>query len=165
MNNLYMIGIGGKTDESNIEVHDIQFLVGDSIETTHSSLRKNWYGTDKSLHMDSYLTLKGVEGYEIIVKEEENVSGESLYCVTFGGYQADVFQEIHCYEMVVATFDKEAKSIALNQVKSNLKNLHVDNVVEISRALTGSLYDLHFEKSNELFKVLPEWQGYTKLCK
>jgi len=160
-----MIGIGGKTDKSNIEVHDIQFLIGDTIESCHESLRNNWYGNEKSLHMDSYVSVKGVQGYEIKVDEKENTSDLNLFLVTFGGYTPDVFEELHCYELVVASRDKEARSIAMKLVSHKLKNIHVDNIVKIDKDLTGSTYDLHFTASNEAFSLLPEWQGYTKLSK
>lgn len=163
MKNLYMIGIGGKTNQSNIEVHDIQFLIGDSIEATYDCLRDKWYGIENSLHMDSYLSVKGVVGYEICIKEAENKSEEALYLVTFGGTQTDVFQELHCYELVVATSEKEARKKAMGQVEHSLENLHVDNIVKINRDTTSSKYDLHFKKSDDVFSVKPEWQGFTKL--
>ena len=72
MQNLYMIGIGGKTDKSNIEVHDIQFLIGETIESCFDALRNNWYGNEKSLHMDSYLSIKGVQDYKITVDLKKN---------------------------------------------------------------------------------------------
>ncbi len=83
MSNLYIITIGGSMENSNIEVHDILFIVAESIEQTYDLVRKSWYGTKKSLHIDSYKILKDINGYCIQLSTTR--SEENLYLIVYGG--------------------------------------------------------------------------------
>ena len=63
--NLYLVVLGGRTKESNIELHDVRWVVGYSIEETIPTLKSEWFGKSKGLHIDSYIAIKYVDGYEI----------------------------------------------------------------------------------------------------
>ncbi len=47
MNKLFIVYLGGSAPKANIELHDIQFVVGNTIEDTFEQLRSNWFGTVK----------------------------------------------------------------------------------------------------------------------
>ena len=45
--------LGGRTDRSLIELHDVRFVAGRCIEDTYSELRRQWFGRRRGLHLDS----------------------------------------------------------------------------------------------------------------
>ena len=61
MPRLFAVYLGGNAAGSNIELHDVQFVVGETIEGTYLDLLRLWYGLPDGLHLDSYLPLEVVE--------------------------------------------------------------------------------------------------------
>ena len=57
--------LGGRAEKANIELHDVRWVVGSKIEDTYDTLRKDWFGSSKGLHIDSYKRIKYVDGYRI----------------------------------------------------------------------------------------------------
>ena len=51
---LYLVVLGGRVKKANIELHDVRWVVGSRIEDTFDALRKDWFGSPKGLHIDSY---------------------------------------------------------------------------------------------------------------
>jgi hypothetical protein len=70
MSQLFIVYLGGSATKANIELHDIQFVIGDKIEDTYEQLRNNWFGTIKGLHLDSYKAIKGADSYKISLESE-----------------------------------------------------------------------------------------------
>ena len=64
-NYLYLVVLGGKAKKANIEVHDVRWVVGSKIEDTYDTLRKDWFGSPKGLHIDSYKKIRYIDGYKI----------------------------------------------------------------------------------------------------
>ena len=64
-NFLYLVVLGGRTEKANIELHDVRWVVGSKIEDTFGTLRKDWFGSPKGLHIDSYKKIKYIDGYKI----------------------------------------------------------------------------------------------------
>ena len=62
---LYLVVLGGKAKKANIELHDVRWVVGSKIEDTYDTLRKDWFGSPKGLHIDSYKKIKYIDGYKI----------------------------------------------------------------------------------------------------
>ena len=56
--NLYLVVLGGKVPEANIELHDVRWVIGKKIEDTYDYLRESWFGSLEELHIDSYKKLK-----------------------------------------------------------------------------------------------------------
>ena len=48
-----MVVLGGRTKKANIEVHDVRWFVGSKIEDTYDTLREDWFGSLKDLHIDA----------------------------------------------------------------------------------------------------------------
>jgi len=65
MPKLFLVYLGGRTPKANIELHDVQFVTGNSIEETFVQLRGRWFGTTRGLHLDAYLELRFVDGFRI----------------------------------------------------------------------------------------------------
>ena len=57
-NFLYLVVLGGRAKKANIELHDVRWVVGSKIEDTYDTLRKDWFGSPKGLHIDSYKKIK-----------------------------------------------------------------------------------------------------------
>ena len=64
-NFLFLVVLGGRAKKANIELHDVRWVVGSKIENTFDTLRKDWFGSLKGLHIDSYKKIKYVDGYKI----------------------------------------------------------------------------------------------------
>ena len=60
-----MVVLGGRTKKANIELHDVRWVVGSKIEDTYDTLRKDWFGSQKGLHIDSYKKIRYIDGYKI----------------------------------------------------------------------------------------------------
>jgi hypothetical protein len=50
---LFMFYVGGNCGNSNVELHDVRFAIGDAPEDCYDDLRRQWWGDPKSLHLDS----------------------------------------------------------------------------------------------------------------
>lgn len=171
MRQLYVIGVGGSVPKSNIEVHDIQFITADSFEATHDILKNNWYG--ESLHVDSYGVLSYADGYTIQVCEpdaidtfEPSANSMKLYFVFLGGYNKDIFGELHEFGFVVATSIDAAKKRAMERYMDGVAQKHVDEIRQIDLTMIDVEHKkltlkLISEEGSTVFK--PEWNGYLKL--
>ena len=72
-NFLYLVVLGGRAKKANIELHDVRWVVGSEIEDTYDTLRKDWFGSPKGLHIDSYKKIKYIDGYKInLINFEKN---------------------------------------------------------------------------------------------
>ena len=58
---LFVVMLGGRHARANIELHDVVFAIAPSIEQTHEQLRQQWFGELAGLHIDSWMTVDGVE--------------------------------------------------------------------------------------------------------
>jgi hypothetical protein len=149
---LFVIYIGGKTTTSLIELHDMCFVVSDSIENTYETLRKKWWGTSNSLHLDAWGILNYADGYNIVLKDYPANFEQKLYFVNLGGYDKNKFTELHKNIFIVAENESKAKIKALKQVL-DWQSYHRDNQYEIENCISvdeqiekNKLY-IHLEKS------------------
>ena len=62
---LYLVVLGGRAKKANVELHDVRWVVGSKIEDTFGTLRKDWFGSPKDLHIDSYKKIRYIDGYKI----------------------------------------------------------------------------------------------------
>ena len=137
---LYIIYVGGKLNNCNIEVHDIIFAIGKKIEDTYEQIKRAWCGKKESLHIDSYTKLEFVDGYKIIIKElvkkkSELIKEKNLYLwfIYLGGYEHNRLEEYHNILFVIADSKINAKKKAINKNKKNLNMIHIDNIIKYSR--------------------------------
>ena len=70
-NFLYLIVLGGRAKKANIELHDVRWVVGSKIEDTYDTLRMDWFGSSRGLHIDSYKKIESIDGYRIYLKNFE----------------------------------------------------------------------------------------------
>ncbi len=153
---LFVVMVGGDTPNSNIEVHDIRFVVGDTIEDCFEQLKEQWWGVPESLHLDCWGSLEVADGYKISLKNTPSSQNEALYFVHMGGYSSQIFSELHHNVFLVGTSIQEVLDRASSDSALASWNLpHKDNLFEIDKVINlqtllkqHGLY-VHLEKTEE----------------
>ena len=142
---LFVVMLGGRYLRANTEQHDVVFAVGDRIEATYPQLRAQWGGQPKGLHLDSWLVVDGVDGYQVqLLPEGAPPHALKLYFVNLGGYVAGQFGEAHSYRLVVASDEKQAKAKALAACEPTWIKPHRDALMEVDDCLAlGEIGGLH----------------------
>ena len=180
---LFIVVLGGRSLKSNIEMHDVRWVLGKSIEDTFPELRKQWSGKRSGLHIDSYKRIEYVDGYRIsISKSNKNHSintkkeDESLWFINLGGYDPKKMYEEHEFTLVVAKKAIEAKKKAIRNWISNLKNKHnddfsginnfeeIDDVHSIKKIKTWEI-NLISDPKKRSQKLVPDWYGFMRIDK
>ena len=154
---LFVVYVGGKMPTSLIELHDIHFAIGETIEETYDQLREQWWGVPQSLHLDAWGALRYVDGYAIELKKSPPPAlNKKLYFVNLGGYDAEQFTELHRNLFVMADDPAEAKKLALAkaavsdwQVPHRDYLLEVENCVNLQTHLSAKGYHLHLTPSDQ----------------
>ncbi|KFJ43954.1 DUF1543 domain-containing protein [Francisella philomiragia] len=156
MSQLFIVYLGESAPKANIELHDVQFVIGNTIEDTYEQLRQNWFGTVKGLHLDSYKALKGADGYKISIQDKPQNFNKKLYFVNLGGYDESKLNELHEFALFVAADKTEAKEKAKQSLLKNFLHQHKDNLMEVDDCLElssiGGKY-IHLTSSDEEYNL------------
>ena len=143
---LYLVVLGGRAKKANIELHDVRWVVGSKIEDTYDTLRKDWFGSPKGLHIDSYKKIKYLDGYKINLRNVENLkinnkfpnksnTKKKLWFVNIGGYDPSSLQEKHEFGLVIASTKFEAKNKAKSKWLIGCKKKHKDDIASLEMLL------------------------------
>ena len=185
-NFLYLVVLGGRAKKANIELHDVRWVVGSKIEDTFDTLRKDWFGSSKGLHIDSYKKIKYIDGYKInlinlekdkVEKKQlvkKNKSGKYLWFVNIGGYDPTSMQEKHEFGLVIASNKLEAKNIAKSKWLIGCKKKHKDDITSLEMLLSCDdcalikkigKWEIELTADNNSIEEnnYPDWYGYQKL--
>lgn len=153
--NLFVIYVGGKTETSLIEVHDIHFALGEKIEDTYDQIRAQWWGTPQSLHLDAWGMLKSVENYNISLKPESMTDKKNkLFFINLGGYDHNEFTELHKNMFVIAENEGEAKLKAKATISHwtipHKDNLYaIEDCVNVNDLLKKKGLSIHLEQTSQ----------------
>jgi Ni,Fe-hydrogenase I large subunit len=182
-NFLYLVVLGGRAKKANIEVHDVRWVVGSKIEQTYDTLRKDWFGSSKGLHIDSYKKIKYIDGYKIkLINVEQNKiekkklvkknkAKKYLWFVNIGGYDPTSMQEKHEFGLVTAFNKLEAKNIAKSKWLIGCKKKHKDDIAILDMLITyddcevinkiGN-WEIELTLDNKFIEEnnYPDWYGY-----
>ncbi len=131
---LYMFYIGGSFRNANVELHDVRFCVGETAETCHDDLRRQWWGDPESLHLDCWGQVEQADGFDIAITADAVASDERLFFANMGGYDPREFAELHRNVLIVAADVKTAKQRALSLI-GNWSLPHKDNLFEVEKLL------------------------------
>ena len=183
---LYLVVLGGRAKKANIELHDVRWVVGSKIEDTFGTLRKDWFGSPKGLHIDSYKKIKYIDGYKInliffeknrIDKEQllkKNKAKKHLWFVNIGGYNPTSMQEKHEFGLVIASNKLEAKKIAKSKWLIGCKKKHKDDLASLEILIScddceqikkiGN-WEIELTPDNNFIQEnnYPDWYGYQKI--
>ena len=182
---LYLVVLGGRTEKSNIELHDVRWVVGSKIEDTSDTLRKDWFGSLKGLHIDSYKKIQYIDGHKINLisfeKDEiekrqlkKNKTKKYLWFVNIGGYDPTSMQEKHEFGLVIASNKLEAKNIAKSKWLIGFKKNHKDDIASLEMlfscddcALIKKIgnWEVELIPDNNFIEEnnYPDWFGYKKI--
>lgn len=134
---LYAVMLGGKHPKANIEVHDVVFAVGDSLQDVYPQLKQQWFGAAKGLHIDAWMAIDGIEQYQVHLSPvAPDPAVPRLYFINLGGYLPDEFGEAHHYVLIVAQSKMQARGRARGffkkvEVLKIWQQPHVDAVLEV----------------------------------
>ncbi|TDJ74662.1 DUF1543 domain-containing protein [Pseudomonas putida] len=133
---LFVVLLGGKHPRAKIEVHDVAFVVADTLEQAYPQLRESWFGSSKGMHIDSWMAVDGVEGWRVAFSPLAPLpDAPRLYFINLGGYEAGAFGEAHQYLLVVARDMREAKEKGRRQVLSHWQKAHTDALLDVDDCL------------------------------
>ena len=183
---LYLVVLGGRAKKANIELHDVRWVVGSKIEDTYDTLRKDWFGSPKGLHIDSYKKINNIDGYKInlINIESDKIDAKQLvkknkpkkhlWFVNIGGYNPTSMQEKHEFGLVAASTKLEAKNIAKSKWLIGCKKKHKDVISSLEILLRCDDCELIKKIGNWQIELTPnnnfieennypDWYGYQKI--
>lgn len=132
---LFMVMLGGNHPKAKVEVHDVVFVAGDSLEATYPALVRQWFGDPKRVHIDAWMRVSGIDDYAVQLKPYKAEQGPKLFFVNLGGYLSHAFGEDHRYLLVVANDLHDAKQIAKQRAPELWQKPHKDNLAEVDDCL------------------------------
>ena len=185
-NFLFLVVLGGRLKKANIELHDVRWVVGSKIEDTYDTLRKDWFGSSKGLHIDSYKKIQYIDGHKInLINVERNkiekkqlgkkiIPQKNLWFVNIGGYNPTSMQEKHEFGLVTASTKLEAKNIAKSKWLIGYEKKHKDDIASLEMLINCDDCQLIKKIGNWEIKLTPEnkfieennypdWYGYQKI--
>ena len=183
---LYLVVLGGRANKANIELHDVRWVVGSKIEDTYDTLRKDWFGSLKGLHIDSYKKIKYIDGHKINLKNFENDKNikkqlfnrtkhqKNLWFVNIGGYDPSSMQEKHEFGLVIASNKLDAKNRAKSKWLIGCKKKHKDDIASLEMLFNCDDCELIKKIDNWEIELIPDnnyieennhpdWYGYQKI--
>jgi hypothetical protein len=187
-NFLYLVVLGGRANKANIELHDVRWVIGSKIEDTYDTLRNDWFGSPKGLHIDSFKKIKYIDGYKInlinfekdkIEKKQfvnKNNPKNYLWFVNIGGYKPTSMQEQHEFGLVIASSKLEAKKIAKSKWLIGCKKKHKDDIASLEKLVScddcepikkiGN-WEIELTPDNKFIEEnnYPDWYGYRRIDK
>ena len=185
-NFLYLVVLGGRAKKANIELHDVRWVVGSEIEDSFDTLRKDWFGSSKGLHIDSYKKIQYIDGHKInLINIEKNKIGKkqlvkkiipqkNLWFVNIGGYNPTSMMETHEFGLVIASNKLEAKNIAKSKWLIGCKKKHKDDLASLEMLISfddceqikkiGN-WEIELTPDNNFIQEnnYPDWYGYQKI--
>lgn len=133
---LFVVMLGGKHPRAKIEVHDIAFVVADTLAQAYPQLRDNWFGSPKGVHIDSWMAVDGVENWRVELSPLAPFpDAPRLYFINLGGYETQAFGEQHHYLLVVAKDKREAMAKGKRQALAHWRQTHTDAVLDVDDCL------------------------------
>jgi hypothetical protein len=130
---LFLVVLGGRVAGAHIELHDVRFVAGATLEDTLPALRRQWFGRRRGLHIDSYMVVRQVGPFAVDLRRESQDGLQRLWFVNVGGYQPERLAEEHAFGLVVATTAVGAKRQALATWLPQAVNRHKDDLHPVER--------------------------------
>ena len=182
---LFLVVVGGRAPKANIELHDVRWVIGSTIEETFDDLRKSWFGSVKGLHIDSYKKISSIDGFKINLKKnnkqnkhfnKEKHRRKKLWFVNIGGYDPNSMQEKHEFGFVVAETSTEAKNKAKSKWLIGLQQKHKDDIAclkmfsdiddcEVIKKIGNWEIELTLDNNFVEETTCPDWFGYMRIDK
>ena len=136
---LFLVVLGGRLAQAHIELHDVRFVVGSTIEDTLPALRRQWFGARRGLHLDSWMRVRFVDGYRLELRPQPFEGTEQLWFVNMGGYDPAQLAEQHAFGLFVATSPQAARAAARRRLLPGALQRHKDDLHGVKPALAGAV--------------------------
>jgi hypothetical protein len=171
---LCLVVLGGRTATSLIELHDVRFVAGRTIDDTIPELRRQWFGRREGLHLDSFMAVRAIDGWAVsLVREPPAPRLERLWFVNLGAYRPDSLAELHQFGLVVARSSQAAKAAAKRQWLQGALQQHKDDLCAVDDCLAieqleligGERWHVQLDPHPEGFSQpqVPDWFGYRRI--
>jgi hypothetical protein len=171
---LFLAVLGGRTATSLIELHDVRFVAGTTIDDTLPELRRQWFGRREGLHLDSYMAVRAIDGWAVrLGREPAAPRPERLWFVNLGAYRPDSLAELHHFGLVVASSPQAAKSSAKRRWLVGALQAHKDDLCSVDDCLAIDQFELiggerwyvqlspHPDGASQA--QVPDWFGYRRI--
>ena len=133
---LFMFYIGGDVKGANIELHDVRFAIGEEWQDCFFSLRRQWWGDPKSLHIDAWAEVTQADGHDVHLRTDvQKDAPGKLFFLNMGGYAPGQFEEAHQNILLVAPDLHTAQKRALSDTRKIFKSPHRDFAMEVEKAI------------------------------
>jgi len=144
---LLMFYLGGHTEYGKLEMHDVIFVVARTDKEAVAKMRQAWFGTQKSLHVDSWLAIENIDGYAISLTKSKPLDRNiKLYFVNLGYYVPSQIGEYHFSALVTAKSKREAMKSAMDRCSSDFYMLHLDDLHDLDGCINIDKVDEYFIK-------------------
>ncbi len=157
---LFIVLLGGYNKGDLLEAHNLFIGVSDDLKSLKNEMKRSWTGTT---HVDGYMILKHVDGYDI--KITEGTPAESAYPMlvigNIGFYKEGKFAEFHNLIPFVLTGENDSILEKLKRdpdfsegqvlgepTRSHLDDKHVitafdvDDVINVQKNVKGYIIEL-----------------------
>lgn len=124
---LFLVVLGGRSRGCHIEQHDVRFVAGERIEDTFAALRRQWFGLQRGLHLDSWQRIERVEGWRVELRREPFTAPQRLWFINVGAYDPTCAWELHAFGLFVASSAAAAKAKAKRQLLVGAAQQHKDD--------------------------------------
>jgi hypothetical protein len=158
--NLFIVLLGGYNKGDLLESHNLFIGVGSDLESMKAQMKRSW---PAATHLDAYLILNHVDGYDIRIKEGVPAEKEfpMLIVANIGYYKEGKFAEFHNLIPFVLTDEHDsileklkrdpdfAEGQALTEsTRSHIDDKHVvtafdvDDVINVQKNIPGYVIEL-----------------------
>lgn len=162
---LFAVFLGGRAERCNIELHDVVFTCADKITDCYDDIIDKWFGDPNRLHIDSWVELKYIDGYEILLSKTKPNQNESLYFINLGGYDKNKFEELHESKFLVGSKINEIKKRAKDKLLLGYDQVHTDDLYDVDDCIKidkVSGFYIHLIKTNISYSLFFN-NGYLPL--
>jgi len=125
---LFAVCLGGRAPGCKVELHDVAFAVGTSLEDIHPTLLSNWFGAPDGLHVDAWAVLDRVPGFRVELTRDPPANDLKLYFVNIGGYVEGEFGERHAWAFYAGDDRGEIKRRARRELLAGKQSVHRDDL-------------------------------------
>ncbi|WHP07211.1 MULTISPECIES: DUF1543 domain-containing protein [Acinetobacter] len=148
MKSLYLVLLGGKHEQANVEVHDVIPVICSDLTEVYPYLKQQWFGKSQGLHIDGWMKIQGTiyhdQSYQLVISQEESPSELKPYLINLGAYLPNEFGETHKY-LVVAGKDKaDAKAQGKLAIEKHWFKPHTDAVIDLDDCLEIASIEQHY---------------------
>jgi hypothetical protein len=171
---LFLAVLGGRAPGCQIELHDVRFVAGATIDDTIPALRRQWFGRREGLHLDAWMAVRAVDGWAVSLEREPSAARpERLWFVNLGAYRPDSLAELHHFGLVVARSPQAAKAAAKRQWLRGALQQHKDDLAAVDDCLAieqlellgGERWHVQLQPHPEGLSLsqVPDWFGYRPI--